>query len=172
MKGRHLIRTSLLAVMAVLVITGLWMGEAAAAKWDGTIYIGYSGPLSGGAAKYGENCLTGFKIAVEDVNAEGGVTVGGKKYELKLAFYDDMYKPASTIANVRRMVSSEKPIMIDCPHAGGILALEKINEREGFIISGYTTNVDIISQKNKLAGNVTCTQIQLPKPLTAENTAM
>ena len=154
MKGRHLIRTSLLAVMAVLVITGLWMGEAAAAKWDGTIYIGYSGPLSGGAAKYGENCLTGFKIAVEDVNAEGGVTVGGKKYELKLAFYDDMYKPASTIANVRRMVSSEKPIMIDCPHAGGILALEKINEREGFIISGYTTNVDIISQKNKLVFSV------------------
>jgi branched-chain amino acid transport system substrate-binding protein len=154
MKGRYLIVKSLLAVVAVLVMAGLWLGDAAATKWDGTIYVGYSGPLSGGAAKYGENCLTGMKIAVEDVNAEGGVTVGSKKYELKLVSYDDMYKPANTVANVRRMVSSEKPIFVDCPHAGGILALEKINEREGFIISGYTTNIDIISQKNKLVFSV------------------
>jgi branched-chain amino acid transport system substrate-binding protein len=150
MKRKLFARIFLLAVMAILAVTGLWMGEAAAANWNGVITIGYSGPLSGGAAKYGENCLIGTKLAVEDVNAAGGVTVGGKKYELKLAFYDDMYKPANTIANARRMVSSVKPIAIFCPHAGGILALEKINEREGFIISGYTTNNDIINQKNKL----------------------
>ena len=142
-------------VFAIAVLTGvlLW-GVTAQAAWDGTIYIGYSGPLSGGAAKYGNNCLTGMKIAVEDVNAAGGVAIGNKKYELKLVYYDDMYKPASTVANARRMMSSEKPIMIDCPHAGGILALEKINEREGFMIGGYTTNVDIISQKNKLVFSV------------------
>ncbi len=123
-------------------------GEAA--SWDGTVYIGFSGPLSGGGAKYGENCLTGTKLGVEDVNAAGGIKIGSKKYELKLAHYDDMYKPANTVANARRMVSSVKPIAVFCPHAGGILALEKINEREGFIINGYTTNTDVISQKNKL----------------------
>ncbi len=143
-------------LVAALTVAGLFYlsGDALAAKWDGAVYIGYSGPLSGGAAKYGNNCLTGMKIAVDDVNAAGGVSIGGKKYELKLVSYDDQYKPASTVANVRRMVSSEKPVMVDCPHAGGILALEKINEREGFIIGGYTTNVDIISQKNKLVFSI------------------
>jgi branched-chain amino acid transport system substrate-binding protein len=143
-------RIFLLAVMAIFAWMGMVLSEAAAAKWDGAIHIGYSGPLSGGAAKYGENCLTGLKLAVEDVNAEGGITVDGKKYELKLVYYDDMYKPADTVANARRIMSSVKPVAIFCPHSGGILALEKLNEREGFIISGYTTNVDIISQKNKL----------------------
>jgi branched-chain amino acid transport system substrate-binding protein len=150
MKGK----LSVLFAITVLAGLALWGGNVQAAKWDGAIYIGYSGPLSGGAAKYGNNCLTGMKIAVEDVNAAGGVSIGNKKYELKLVYFDDMYKPASTVANARRMMSTEKPIMIDCPHAGGILALEKINEREGFVIGGYTTNVDIISQKNKLVFSV------------------
>jgi branched-chain amino acid transport system substrate-binding protein len=140
--------------LSALIVIFVWMGMvlniAAAAKWDGDITIGFSGPLSGGAAKYGENCLTGTKLAVEDVNAAGGVNVSGKKYELKLVHYDDMYKPANTVANARRLVSSVKPIAIFCPHSGGILALEKINEKEGFIINGYTTNNDVINQKNRL----------------------
>jgi len=150
MKSKSSGRMFLLAFMAIFGWMGMGLCESAAAKWDGVITIGYSGPLSGGAAKYGENCLTGTKLAVEDVNEAGGITVGGKKYELKLVYYDDMYKPANTVANARRMVSSVKPIAIFCPHSGGILAMEKINEREGFIINGYTTNNDIINQKNKL----------------------
>ncbi len=138
--------TAALALACLVYLSG----NALAAKWDGAVYIGFSGPLSGGGAKYGENCLTGTKLGVEDVNAAGGVKVGGKSYELKLVHYDDMYKPANTVNNARRMVSSDKPIAIFCPHAGGILALEKLNEREGFIINGYTTNNAVISQNNKL----------------------
>jgi branched-chain amino acid transport system substrate-binding protein len=143
-------RKALFAFAALL----LGNGASAAPRFDGVIHVGYSGPLSGGAAKYGENCLTGAKIAVEDVNAAGGVAIKGKRYELKLTHYDDMYKPANTVANVRRMISTAKPIAVLCPHAGGILALEKINEAEGFIVSGYTTNVDILAQNNKLVFSV------------------
>jgi len=153
MKGKVFLKRVVATMLAITVLIA-WSGTAGAAKWDGVIYIGYSGPLSGGAAKYGNNCLTGMKIAVDDVNAAGGVAIRDKKYELKLVYYDDMYKPANTVANVRRMISSEKPIMVNCPHAGGILALEKINEREGFLISGYTTNIDIISRNNKLVFSV------------------
>jgi branched-chain amino acid transport system substrate-binding protein len=149
MKGKIFLKRVVAALLAITVLIAL-SGTAGAAKWDGVVYIGYSGPLSGGAAKYGDNCLTGTKLGVEDVNAAGGIKIGAKRYELKLVHFDDMYKPANTVANARRMVSSVKPIAVFCPHAGGILALEKINEREGFIINGYTTNIDVISQKNKL----------------------
>jgi branched-chain amino acid transport system substrate-binding protein len=141
--------------VCALTVFGLGLpGNSISLASAETIHIGYSGPLSGGAAKYGNNCLTGIKIAVEDVNKKGGITVGGKKYDLELTAYDDMYKPANTVANVRRMISRDKPIAVYCPHSGGILALEKINEKEGFIISGYTTNIAIISQGNKLVFSV------------------
>lgn len=154
MRGKMFFLNRVIGVISFVVLLFFVGSTGIAAKWDGEIYIGFSGPLSGGAAKYGNNCLTGMKIAVEDVNEAGGVTIQGKKYELKLVFYDDMYKPANTVANVRRMLSSQRPVMVNCPHAGGILALEKINEREGFLISGYTTNVDIISGGNKLVFSV------------------
>ncbi|MCX7981981.1 MAG: ABC transporter substrate-binding protein [Syntrophales bacterium] len=151
MKGRNFLQIRYLWLF--LLSFGIILSTsdlAFSTKWDGTIYFGYTGPLSGGAAKYGNNCLTGMKVAVDDVNAAGGINIGGKKYELKLVYYDDMYKPANTVANARRMLMAEKPVLIVCPHAGGILALEKINEKEGFLIGGYTTNVAIISQGNKL----------------------
>lgn len=154
MRGKMFFLNRVIGVISFVVLLFFMGSTGIAAKWDGTIYIGFSGPLSGGAAKYGNNCLTGMKVAVDDVNKAGGVTIKGKKYELKLVYYDDMYKPANTVANVRRMLSSQRPVVVNCPHAGGILALEKINEREGFLISGYTTNVDVISGGNKLVFSV------------------
>ena len=45
-----------------------------------TIKVGYIGPLTGEAASYGMDTLNGVKIAVEDINAEGGIN--GRKIEL------------------------------------------------------------------------------------------
>lgn len=45
-----------------------------------TIRIGYVGPLTGDAASYGSDTLNGARIAVDAMNAKGGVN--GKKVEL------------------------------------------------------------------------------------------
>ena len=50
----------------------------------GTVNIGYTGPLSGPAAFYGERTLNGVKMAAEEVNEAGGFEVNGKKYKLNL----------------------------------------------------------------------------------------
>ncbi len=51
-----------------------------AAAWGAEVVkVGFTGPLSGGAAKYGKNCLDGMVMAVEEINAKGGITVAGKK---------------------------------------------------------------------------------------------
>lgn len=116
------------------------------------VNIGMSSPLSGGAAKYGKNNVDGVTLAIEEINAAGGITVAGKKYTFKLTAVDDRYKPAETVSNARRMLTTltPKPPVIFCPHSGGILAMEKFNEEEGFLIQGYTDNPKILEAGNKL----------------------
>jgi hypothetical protein len=70
------------AIWSAVVIAGLFL---AATAWgaDG-VKFGYSGPLSGGAAKYGKNCEAGMIMAMEEINAKGGITVAGKKYKVEV----------------------------------------------------------------------------------------
>ena len=39
------------------------------------IVIGYSGPLSGPAAEYGQDCVNGIDMAINEINAAGGITL-------------------------------------------------------------------------------------------------
>ncbi len=43
------------------------------------IVIGYTGPLSGPGAEYGQDCANGVEMAVKELNAAGGVTIKGEK---------------------------------------------------------------------------------------------
>ncbi len=134
--------TLILAIILFMVIPPMALADV--------LNIGYSGPLSGGAAKYGRNNLQGLEMAVEEINAAGGLTIGGKKYTLKVISLDDRYKPADTVTNARRLVELYKPPFIFCPHAGGILGMLKFNEQEKFIVHGYTDNPAVLQQGNKL----------------------
>lgn len=116
----------------------------------GEVTIGYSGPLSGPAASYGEETLKGLKIAVEDINEAGGFEVDGKTYTYKLETIDDKYLPNETAANAKRLVQEEKAKFIYSPHSGGIYAMQVFNEMEDFIIMGYTSEPGVTDQGNKL----------------------
>ena len=56
----------------------------AAVAFAEDIVVGYSGPLSGPAAEYGQDCVNGIDMAVKELNAAGGVTIKGKKYTFRL----------------------------------------------------------------------------------------
>ena len=48
------------------------LGGAPAIAQD-VVKIGYSGPLSGGAAQYGKNVLNGMEMAAAEINADGSL---------------------------------------------------------------------------------------------------
>ena len=48
---------------------------AAAAEGSGTVKIGMSGPLTGGASAYGLAVKAGMEVAVEEINAKGGLQI-------------------------------------------------------------------------------------------------
>src|SRR5512136_2979556 len=114
------------------------------------VKIGYSGPLSGGAAKYGKNSEAGLVMAMEEINGKGGIAVAGKKYKIEIISLDDRYKPDLAVQNARRMVSLDKVPAVFCPHSGGILAMMNFNEKEDLIVMGYTTHPKIVEMGNKL----------------------
>ncbi|MFD1864427.1 ABC transporter substrate-binding protein [Planococcus chinensis] len=116
----------------------------------GEVTIGYSGPLSGPAASYGEETLKGLEIAVEDINEEGGIEVDGKNYTFKLETIDDKYLPNETAANAKRLVQEEDAKFIYSPHSGGIYAMQVFNEMEDFVIMGYTSEPGVTEQGNTL----------------------
>lgn len=76
----------LATLMAALMVAAMFTGcssskpatettAAAAAATAGTVKIGMSGPLTGGASAYGLAVKAGMEVAVEEINAKGGLQI-------------------------------------------------------------------------------------------------
>ncbi|GAA7756026.1 MAG: ethanolamine utilization protein EutJ [Burkholderiaceae bacterium] len=113
------------------------------------VKIGYTGPLSGGAALYGKNVLSGIQMAVDEINASG-LEVKGKKIKLEVVSLDDKYAPAEAAINARRLVQQYKTPAVFVPHSGGIFALQAFNEQEKFMVMAYSSVPRITDAGNKL----------------------
>ena len=114
------------------------------------VNIGYSGPLSGPAAYYGERTLNGLKMAVEEINDNGGFEVDGQNYKFNLVSLDDKYLPNETAANAKRLLQENEAPIIFSPHSGGIKAMQVFNEQENFLIGAYTSEPDVTEAGNGL----------------------
>lgn len=132
---------------AVIAISALCAAVPALAQE--VAKIGYSGPLSGGAAQYGKNALDGMTMAVDEINA-AGFEVGGKKYKLEVQALDDKYNPSETAINAQRLVQEYKTPVILVPHSGGIYALQTNNEAQKYLILAYSSTPQIAARGNKL----------------------
>ncbi len=112
--------------------------------------IGFSGPLSGGAALYGKNCLAGLQFAATEANAKGGVTIAGKTYKVEIVSLDDRYAPSETAVNAKRLVQQYKTSVVFTPHSGGASALQAINVQDNFLLAGYTSVPSLTEKGNPL----------------------
>jgi branched-chain amino acid transport system substrate-binding protein len=122
-----------------------------AAGWAEEILIGFSGPLSGPAAEYGQDCVNGIDLAVKDVNNSGVIMVKGKKYTFRLERLDDRTDPTQAINNARRF-RADKAIAVYNGVFTTIAALAKINEEKGneFLLMAYSSTPKTTDLKNKL----------------------
>jgi branched-chain amino acid transport system substrate-binding protein len=145
-----------LARLSAGVAFGLAMTAGVASAQE-TVNIGWTGPLSGGAALYGKNTLNGIEMAVNEINAKGGVEVGGKKYKFNVVALDDKYSPAEAAVNGRRLVQEYKTPVIFTPHFGGTAALQAFNESMGFLLGSYTSVPSVTQRGNTLT-------VRIPPP--------
>lgn len=116
---------------------------------EGVVNIGFSGPLSGPAAFFGEATMSGLEMAADEINEEG-FEVDGKTYKINLVGLDDQYMPNEAASNAKRLVQEHDTPLIFTPHSGGIYAMQVFNEQEEFIIGGYSTEPGITEAQNSL----------------------
>ncbi len=74
--------------VALLLAPVFFAVDAPVATAAEEIRIGFVAPVSGGLARLGEAMKHSAEIAVQKVNAAGGLEVGGKKYRVKLVVGD------------------------------------------------------------------------------------
>jgi branched-chain amino acid transport system substrate-binding protein len=94
-------RLSLLAFCAVLAVAGSALAQE-------TIKIGEFGSLSGDNASFGTSQNNGVQMAVEEINAAGGVL--GKKIDLTVE--DNMTKQGETTTIARKLISQDHVVAI------------------------------------------------------------
>jgi branched-chain amino acid transport system substrate-binding protein len=136
-------------VLAGTASAALMVG-AFGAQAQEVVNIGWTGPLSGGAALYGKNTLSGLELAAKEINEGGGFEVGGKKYTLNIVALDDKYSPSEAAVNAKRLRAQSKVPIVFCPHSGGGFAIQAFNDQDGFILGAYTSVPQITERGNKL----------------------
>jgi branched-chain amino acid transport system substrate-binding protein len=77
---------------------------AAAAPAGDTILIGHVGSLTGAEASFGNSTENGMRLAIEDINAKGGIK--GKRVAAKT--YDDQGKPEEAAVAATRLITQDK----------------------------------------------------------------
>jgi branched-chain amino acid transport system substrate-binding protein len=98
----------------IAAAVGMWLALclSGAQAEDGvtkdTILLGSYGPITGPAAFIGLGGRDGASIAIEQINAAGGIH--GRK--LSMIFEDDAFSPAKALTAVKKLVEQDKVFMI------------------------------------------------------------
>jgi branched-chain amino acid transport system substrate-binding protein len=82
--GELNMKKTLLATLLLGISTQLFAADS--------IKIAITGPFSGGSAPMGASMRDGAKLAIGEINAAGGITVGGKKLKIDIIERDDEAK--------------------------------------------------------------------------------
>ena len=119
-----------LALMLMLIVS-------AAASAEDTIKIGYFGPLTGGTAQAGQAALNGVEIAVDELNAAGGVL--GR--QLEIVSYDDKSSPEEALKCATKLVQvDEVNAIFGSLHSANVLAAGSvIEDAETLCVAGGTS---------------------------------
>jgi branched-chain amino acid transport system substrate-binding protein len=106
--GREIMKAGTIAAAAAVA---LWLGAGTALAAD-EIVIGAPVPLSGPAAAVGGFIEWGYKHAVEEVNAKGGISIDGKKMPIRLVLRDDKSDPNVSAGLVETLITHEHVVAL------------------------------------------------------------
>ena len=81
---------------------------AASAPSGSEIVIGATLPLTGSEARIGAFYKEGYDLAFEEANQGGGISVGGKKMQVRLQLLDDTSTQATAASLADRLLNSDK----------------------------------------------------------------
>jgi len=124
------------ALLGWLVATAFGSAGAAPAAGE-PLYFGVSGPLTGQNAQYGAQWKAGFDLALEDINANGGIN--GRP--LAYLFEDSQSDPRQSVAIAQKFVADPR-ILIELGDFSSTasMAASPIYQRAGLVQLGFTNS--------------------------------
>jgi branched-chain amino acid transport system substrate-binding protein len=101
--------------------------------------IGVITSLTGSQAAFGEAHKNGYAIALDEINAKGGVL--GKKIELD--FYDDQSKPDQAVQGVSKLIDQDQvPVLLGSYSSENTKAIVPVvSQRETPSLPGFSASV-------------------------------
>ena len=129
-----------IGVVSCLVV-GLFF-FACGQKAPMTIKIGINAPITGDIPKVGEGTKFAARMWLEDINAAGGLEVGGKKYKVELVIEDNESKAESAVKINTKMITEDEVLVIVGPQSSkqAVPAGEVANKYKTPMISPWSTN--------------------------------
>ena len=102
---------SAILTMAMLMVSLAACGGAASGGTQ-TIVIGATLPLTGSLGSFGPLIQTGYMKAVNDINASGGLTVGGTKDKIQLVVLDNQSDPNMASQQARTLLLKNNAVAL------------------------------------------------------------
>lgn len=125
----------------------------AAAGGEIVVKIGSGAPKSGGIAHLGQDNEMGAQLAINDINAKGDLTIGGKKVKLELVGEDDAgdAKQGTTVA--QKLVDAKVVGVVGHLNSGVSMPANPIYAAAGIVqVSPSSTNPDYTLKGAKTPG--------------------
>lgn len=115
---------------ALGVTAAIVLGACAGSSVAGadTLVIGHAAALTGGLAPYDQPALAGIQVAVDEINARGGVA---GKYKIELRVKDMKSDPATAVTAAQELLDSGAQVLITVCDADGSIASGKVAQQRG-----------------------------------------
>lgn len=110
---------------------------AGAAMAEDPVMIGVSGPLTGPAAQYGAAWQQGFDLALDKINADGGIN----GHPLEYQFEDTQNDPRQTVAVAQKFINDPKIVVeVGDFSSTSSMAASPLYQRAGLVQFGFTNS--------------------------------
>jgi branched-chain amino acid transport system substrate-binding protein len=167
--------------LAALACALLAVGAPASRAASDTIVFGAAESLTGPLAKEGRLEQEGYDFWKDYVNAHGGLTVAGKRYQVAIKYYDDESNPQTAARLVEKLIDEDKVSFILGPYGSSpSFSAAAVCERKHVpMVEGNGTSEKIFEQgyryvflvgapaKKYLWGTIEMSTKRDPKPRTA-----
>ena len=131
-------------MMAVLALSLGVFALMGCSKDSDTIKVGFNLELTGDIPKVGEASKFAAEMLKEDINAAGGLEVGGKKYKLEFVYQDNEAKAESAVNAALKLINQDNVVAIVGPNSSkqAIPAGATCNDSQVPMVTPWSTNPD------------------------------
>lgn len=125
-----------------LLLVGVFLLTACGGAVTETIKIGINAPITGDIPKVGEGSKFAAEMWLEDIEAAGGLDIGGTKYVVELVIEDNESKAESATKANTKMITQDEVLVIVGPQSSkqAVPAGEVANNYSTPMVSPWSTN--------------------------------